>query len=100
MSKVYSFRLGSENPREAQAKDVIEVWLEKGYSLRYLVVDALISYNKLDVEHNELNSIVDQLRELIFSFDKISEDQSSDTVLPNSFLMAVKNSVKLGITSQ
>jgi len=100
MSKVYSFRLDADNPREAKAKEVIDNWLEKGYSLRYLVVEALISYKKAEVEHNELSSIVDQLRELILSLDTISEDQPSDAVLPNSFLMAVKNSAKLGITSR
>ena len=79
---------------------MIDNWLEKGYSLRYLVVEALISYKKVEVEHNELSSVVDQLRELILSLDTISEDQPSDAVLPNSFLMAVKNSAKLGITSR
>jgi hypothetical protein len=98
MSKVYSFRLNVDNPREVQAKEVIDTWVSQGYSLRYIVVDALISYNKVDLEHNELSSIMDQLREMILSLDKISEDQPSDSVLPNSFLMAVKNSAKLGIT--
>lgn len=100
MSKVYSFRLDADNPREAKAKGVIDFWLEKGYSLRYLVVEALISYNKVDVEHNEFNSIVEQIREMILSLGTISDDQPSDAVLPDSFLMAVKNSAKKGITSQ
>ena len=100
MSKVYSFRLDADNSREAKAKGVINNWLKKGYSLRYLVVEALVSYNKVEAEHNELNSVLEQLRELILSLDTISDDKPSDAVLPNSFLMAVKNSAKKGITSK
>jgi hypothetical protein len=59
MSKVYSFRLDADNPREAKAKGVIDTWLEKGYSLRYLVVEALISHKKVEMDYNELSSVVD-----------------------------------------
>ena len=42
MSKVYSFRLDSDNPREAQAIEVIDNWVSQGYSLRNLLTEALI----------------------------------------------------------
>ena len=42
MSKVYSFRLDNNNPREAQAREVMEAWADEGYSLRQVVVDALL----------------------------------------------------------
>jgi hypothetical protein len=42
MSKVYSFRLGDENPRESQAMAVIEAWMEEGYSLRQIITRALV----------------------------------------------------------
>ena len=100
MSKVHSFRLDAHNPREAKAKGVIDTWLEKGYPLRYLVVETLISYKKVEMEYNELSSVVDQLRELILSLDTISEDQPSDAVLPNSILLAVKKTAMQGITSR
>lgn len=51
MSKVYSFRLDENNPREAQAREVIEAWVEEGYSLRYAVVEALITYKKMEAGH-------------------------------------------------
>ena len=42
MSKVYSFRLDENNPREAQAREVINAGAEDGYSLRYIVTEALL----------------------------------------------------------
>ena len=43
MSKVYSFRLDENNPREAQAREVIDAWVSKGYSLRHILTEALNS---------------------------------------------------------
>jgi hypothetical protein len=63
MSKVYSFRLDENNPREAQAKGVIHAWVEEGYSLRHVVVEALLSFENKDAWHNELNEIVEQLQD-------------------------------------
>ena len=40
MSQVFSFRLDEDNPREAQALQVIKTWASKGYSLRYILVEA------------------------------------------------------------
>ena len=42
MSKVYSFRLDDDNPREAQARGVIKAWMGEGYSLRHIITDALL----------------------------------------------------------
>jgi hypothetical protein len=52
MSKVYSFRI-ENNPREAQAREVIDAWVTQGYSLRHIIVCALISYliGDLDSTH-------------------------------------------------
>lgn len=97
MSKVFSFRLDADNPREARAREVINTWLDKGYSLRYLVTDALISYMKEDIEKKEFGSVVDQLQELILSLDKIPEEHPSNTVLPNTFINAIKKSAHEGI---
>jgi hypothetical protein len=85
MSKVYSFRLDENNPREAQAKEVIHAWVEEGYSLRHVVVDALISYKKEEIGQGELVSVVEQLQDLILSMDKQSFDQTSNGSLPNLF---------------
>ena len=100
MSKVYSFRLDGDNPREAQAIDVVDTWVSQGYSLRFLVVDALISYKNVEVDHKEFRSIVDHLREMILSMDKMEKDHHSNVVLLTSFLLAVKKTATVGITSK
>jgi hypothetical protein len=97
MSKVYSFRLDKNNPREAQAREVINAWVGEGYSLRHVVVDALLSYKKAEAGHDELNSVVEQLQDLILALDKQPAIQSSEASLSNSFLDAVKQSVKNGV---
>ena len=97
MSKVYSFRLDEENPREAQAREVIEARVGEGYSLRYIVVEALLSFKKEEVEHSELNEVVEQLQNLILYLDKRPLAQTSGDLLPNSFLDAIKQSARTGI---
>lgn len=47
MSKVYSFGLDENNPREAQVREVIEAWVSQGYSIRP-VVEALIQLERGD----------------------------------------------------
>jgi len=65
MSKVYSFRLSDNNPREAQAREVIETWVKEGYSLRQVVVEALLAYRKDEIELDGFQSILAQIQELI-----------------------------------
>jgi hypothetical protein len=90
MSKVYSFRLDEHNPREAHAKGVIYAWVEEGYSLRHVVVEALLSFGNNDSGQSELNEIVEQLQDLILTLDRPPVSKSADTLLSNSFLDAVK----------
>ena len=97
MSKVYSFRLDNDNPREAQAREVIEAWVGEGYSLRYVIVDALLSYKKSETENSELNSVVEQLQDLILSLDRQPTTEPLESPLSNSFLDAVKQSVRDGV---
>ena len=97
MSKVYSFRLDGDNPREAQARKVIEALAAEGYSLRQVIVDVLLSYKKAEVGHSELNSVVEQLQSLILSLDKKLPSATSESGLSSSFLDAMKQSVRDGI---
>jgi len=100
MSKVYSFRLNINNPREALAREVIEAWVEEGFSLRHVVVEALLSYKIHDVWQRDINSIIEKLQDLIISFDRSETLQLSETSLSNSFLVAVKQSVKSGLSAK
>ena len=54
-----------KNTREARAREIIEASVGEGYSLRYVVVEALLSCKKEYISQDELNSIVGQLKELI-----------------------------------
>jgi len=100
MSKVYSFRLDDDNPREAQAREVIEDWVEEGYSLRHVVVEALLTYKKEEVELDKLNSILEHMKNLILSLDKQPTPHPSEIALSNSFLDSVKQAARLGLTSE
>ena len=69
MSKVYSFRLDENNPREAQAMRVIDAWVDEGYSLRHVIAEALITYRKETPNQNELVSAMEKLQDLITALD-------------------------------
>jgi hypothetical protein len=83
MSKVYSFRLDEHNPREAQAKGIIHAWVGEGYSLRHVVVEALVSYKKEEIEQGEFVSVIEQLQDLILTLDKQPSPHSSEASLSN-----------------
>jgi len=100
MSKVFSFRLNDENPREAQAREVIEAWVAEGYSQRQVIVDALLTYKKMGAGNDELNFVVEQLKNLILSLDERAIGPPSNVTLSSTFLNAVKSSAKLGLTSE
>jgi hypothetical protein len=85
MSKVYSFRVNDDNPREAQAKGGIQAWVGEGYSLPHVIVEALISFKKEEIGQGELVSVVEQMQDLILSFDRQPGSKKSNNSLPNSF---------------
>jgi hypothetical protein len=96
MSKVYSFRLDTKNPREAQARKVIETWVSNGYSLRNMIVETLLSNNKPDYEHKEIYNLLEQIRKLISSQDKNLQPSTTTNTLPGSFVDSVKKSIRDG----
>lgn len=50
MSEVISFRLDRGNPREARAREVLKRWYGEGYSVRYVLTEALL---KLDEDTDQ-----------------------------------------------
>jgi len=98
MSKVYSFRLDENNPREAQAREVIDAWVEKGYSLRHIIIEALIIYHNQDSQNSELEEILERITHLL---GIMTEGRESIKVLretlPETFVGAISKSVKSGI---
>ena len=98
MSKVYSFRLDENNPREAQAKEVIDAWASKGYSLRHIIIDALIFYHNQDSQNNELEDILKKITQLLGAMTEGGKSvKVVQETLPETFVGALSKSVKGGI---
>ena len=99
MSKVYSFRLDENNPREAQAREVIDAWMEEGYSLRRVIVDATIQYKK--DENYDVEFLVEQVNILVMELmDRQTPkfvDKKSKNDLSNNFIDSVTKSMKFGM---
>ena len=104
MSKVYSFRLSNDNPREAQAREVIEAWVEEGYSLRLLVTDALVNFRKQSYKTSVMDEILRQLDNIQDMLDRgqmatnINGNPTNHS-LSSGFVEAVKMNIKSGIRS-
>lgn len=95
MSKVYSFRLNDDNPREAQAREVIEAWAAEGYSLRHMIVEVILFY-KEESRQGVAAALLDQLQELILYLDKKPTSPSGNE-LSNSFMISVKQVARKGL---
>jgi hypothetical protein len=65
MSKVYSFRLSEDNPREIQAIEVMDALISQGYPLRYILTDALIRYGNPSDCQEEIEKILDHVAALL-----------------------------------
>lgn len=109
MSKVISFRLDPDNPREAIALEILRAEQAKGFSSRRILADALIALEDkpgksqvLSVE--EFNIALEQIAGLL---EKINNDNpgnaghepvdSQPHALNAHFLQSVKVAVKPGI---
>ena len=101
MSKVYSFRLNDDNPREAQAMEVIEAWVEEGYSLRHVMIEALLQLMARDKDENDLHFFLEEIREMINGNDHIPKvAHANEQGLPLSFMEAMKKSARIGLRDQ
>lgn len=90
MSKVYSFRLSANNPREAHAREMIPSWMEAGYSLRQIIVDALINYNHSNSNSRELNPVMERLQFLLLSLEEAIPRDKRRKILSTSILESIK----------
>jgi len=100
MSKVYSFRLDENNPREVQAREVIEAWLTQGYSLRHQLVDVLIAFQNKEFQNNQYAELFEKI-ERLFLVSKENEDKEVleilEGTLTETFIGSISKSVKGGI---
>jgi hypothetical protein len=97
MSKVFSFRLSDVNPREAQAKKIIESRVEEGYSLRQIIVEALIAYQSRISSKGDINHLLERLEDIIMSFNPSNTKGKDNPILTSAFLDSIKQSAKKGI---
>jgi len=110
MSEVISFRLDKENPRESKAIEILNAWIEKGFSTRNILTTALY---ELDRPHSDLepsrgkrdwDAILDQIGQLVDFVEAIktkpvaNQDLNAEpTVLRESFLISIEQGAKPGI---
>ena len=99
MSKVYSFRLDENNPREAQAREVIEAWVGEGHLLRYIVTEALINFHQNDGQTNDYERNLEKIIELleILTKGEFKSNASNKDALSKSFIGSVAQVAKPGI---
>lgn len=101
MSKVYSFRLSDNNPREAQAREVIEAWVAKGFSLRQIIVKSLIALSQDNKNIADTSVLIEYLEK---RFIELLHDKQNGNLekpnLPSTFLQAIRNSAKSGIQQE
>lgn len=106
MSKVISFRLNPENPREAEALTILDSWLSKGFNTRHTLTEALLM---LDVEKSQLpdketlNDLTNQIQVLlnkveVGSIHKTNNgDASSQQELSVGFVSSIRKVAKPGL---
>ena len=100
MSKIYSFRLSDTNPREVQAREVIEAWTSKGYSVRHTLVEALILLDtEINDAHNaDMERILNKLETLLESKqNNIKTTPDTANALPPDLLNSIGKTMKAGV---
>ena len=100
MSKVYSFRLDVDNPREVRAREVIDVWVSQGYSLRRIITEALINFQEDGKLNDGWEKMYDQLLELVRGLENgraRTQTISNNQNLSQDFLSAMKKLAGRGI---
>lgn len=107
MSTVFSFRLNPSNPREARAMEVIRNQQQRGFSIRDILVETLLTHHR-DIQNDEqIDSVNDRLDELIGLVQSIKGNvlinkeegslQNSPLSLSEQFLGAMKMAAQQGL---
>jgi hypothetical protein len=99
MREVISFRLSKDNPREAQARAVLKVWVDKGYGVRHVLTEALLVYqgSKKDMDIQELSVKLDEIRKLLQQNSTPTNLNESEVALSDRFLTSIRKGAKPGI---
>jgi hypothetical protein len=104
MSQVFSFRLDENNPREAQAMQIIEAWASRGYSLRHTLVEALLAYAGKDLQKDGVSSTLEEIITMLQNLHVVSglprNEQSQDKRLSDEFLNAIAKATRPGLQAE
>ena len=105
MSKVISFRLDENNPRERLVLETIITHQLDGYSIRSIIVEAFLNQNdQSDESHqiiqDELNDTLFQFRQLLDQFSRGREIKKQNPLSPKltaNFSDSITKAAKPGI---
>lgn len=110
MSKVFSFRLDKNNPREARALEVIETQRAEGLGLRHIITAALLALDLQRTDlvscktHDEISETLKRVTQLLEKIEKRNnssqkdQDASSDcSKLTDNFVASIKRAAKPGM---
>lgn len=110
MSKVISFRLSKDNPREAQAYEVLKAWQDKGYSVRHTITEALLkldgpglgsitcaSFDDINQTLNQVRELLERIRNADNSSQKSLNPGPYHSSLNDNFIASIKKAAKPGI---
>ncbi len=107
MSEVISFRLNSNNPREALALEILRTKQAEGFSSRRVLADALIgmaaeSCQNTLIPIGEFNKALEQISGLLELLNGGNQTQNQPThpqaaSLNENFLSSLKDAAKPGI---
>jgi len=112
MSEVISFRLNRENPREALALEVLKNRFRKGFSVRYVLTEALlkldesedasknISYNDLKEALHQVNQLLEQIGGGHNSTKARKDEPSTNSKLTANFINSIKKAAKPGVKQE
>jgi hypothetical protein len=100
MSEVISFRLEKNNPREAQARAALKAWVDKGYSVRHVLTEALLAYqdSHRDMDIHELSSKLDQIRTMLLQNGVSPPLDEEQIELSDRFMASIKKAAKSGVS--
>ena len=107
MSEVISFRLNPDNPREAQALDILRTKQAEGFSSRRILTDALINMvtEKKQVSLVSITEFYDALEQVSGLLERLDVDDHNDhqptpsrvAILNDNFINSVKIAAKPGL---
>jgi hypothetical protein len=106
MSKVISFRLNPENPRDAEALTILNNLASQGYSVRYTMTEAILnlsSKKSKDIDNQGLNALLIQIKEILEDLKLVSQCKMQNDhnlsmkKLSDGFLSSIIKSAEPGL---